>query len=41
VRVRHHLIIQREALGLARQSPVEQCYPVPGRRSLPGRATGS
>jgi len=39
VRVRHHLIIQREALGLARQSPVEQCYPVPGRRSLPGRAT--
>ena len=38
-RVRHHLIIQREALGLARQSPVEQCYPVPGRRSLPGRAT--
>ena len=39
VRIRHHLIIQREALGLARQSPVEQCYPVPGRRSLPGRAT--
>jgi hypothetical protein len=30
--VRHHLIIQREALGLARQTPVEQCYPVPARR---------
>jgi hypothetical protein len=39
VRVRHHLIIQREALGLARQNPVEQCYPVPGRRRLLGRAT--
>jgi hypothetical protein len=39
-RVRHHLIIQREALGLVRRSPVEQCYPVPGRRSLTGRATG-
>ena len=36
IRVRHHLIIQREALGLARQAPVEQCYPVPGRRRLPG-----
>ncbi len=36
--VRHHLIIQREALGLARQTPVEQCYPVPERRRIPGRA---
>jgi BMFP domain-containing protein YqiC len=36
--VRHHLIIQREALGLARQTPVEQCYPVPERRGIPGRA---
>jgi hypothetical protein len=32
VRVRHHLVIQREALGLVRHAPVEQCYPVPGRR---------
>jgi hypothetical protein len=39
VRIRHHLVIQREALGLARQAPVEQCYPVPGRRRLPGVAT--
>ncbi len=38
VRVRHHLIIQREALGLARHPPVEQCYPVPGRRREPGAA---
>jgi hypothetical protein len=38
-RVRHHLIIQREALGLARQTPVEQCYPVPGRRPDPRPAT--
>jgi hypothetical protein len=38
IRIRHHLIIQREALGLARQAPVEQCYPVPGHRSLPGRS---
>ena len=37
LRVRHHLIIQREALGLARQDPVEQCYPVPGRRIPPGQ----
>jgi hypothetical protein len=37
-RVRHHLIIQREALGFSRQTPVEQCYPVPGRRRLPGPA---
>jgi uncharacterized protein YbaP (TraB family) len=35
-RLRHHLIIQREALGLARHGPVDQCYPVPGRRRLPG-----
>jgi hypothetical protein len=33
-RVRHHLVIQREALGLVRQAPVEQCYPVPERRRL-------
>ena len=39
-RVRHHLIIQREALGFARQTPVEQCYPVPERRRLPGPADG-
>ena len=36
--VRHHLVIQREALGLVRQTPVEQCYPVPARRRIPGRA---
>ena len=36
--VRHHLIIQREALGFARQTPVEQCYPVPERRRTPERA---
>ncbi|MCI0548368.1 MAG: hypothetical protein L0027_13925 [Candidatus Rokubacteria bacterium] len=40
VRGRHHLIIQREALGLARHTPVEQCYPVPGRRRGPGAANG-
>jgi hypothetical protein len=34
-RVRHHLIIQREALGLPRHAPVEQCYPVPARRRVP------
>jgi hypothetical protein len=34
-RVRHHLMIQREALGFARQTPVEQCYPVPARRPVP------
>ena len=39
-RVRHHLIIQREALGFARQTPVEQCYPVPERRRLPAAASG-
>ena len=39
-RVRHHLIIQREALGFARQTPVEQCYPVPERRRLSGPAGG-
>lgn len=38
VRVRHHLIIQREALGLARQVAVEQCYPVPARRRVRGLA---
>jgi hypothetical protein len=38
--VRHHLIIQREALGFARQTPVEQCYSVPERRRLPGPADG-
>ena len=40
LRVRHQLIIQREALGLARQTPVEQCYPVPGRRRAPGLPDG-
>ena len=40
VRVRHHLMIQREALGFARQTPVEQCYPVPGRRFVPAPADG-
>jgi hypothetical protein len=35
VRVRQQLIIQREALGFARQTPVEQCYPVPALRSVP------
>ncbi len=40
LRVRHHLIIQREALGIARHTPVEQCYPVPGRRRGPGAANG-
>jgi hypothetical protein len=39
VRVRHQLMIQREALGFTRQTPVEQCYPVPTRRFVPGRAT--
>jgi hypothetical protein len=39
-RLRHHLIIQREALGLARHAPVEQCYPVPERRRGPGSAAG-
>ena len=39
-RVRHQLIIQREALGLVRHTPVEQCYPVPGRRRGPGAANG-
>ena len=39
-RVRHHLIIQREALGFSRQTPVDQCYPVPERRRLPGPAGG-
>jgi hypothetical protein len=40
MRVRHQLIIQREALGLVRHTPVEQCYPVPGRRRGPGAANG-
>ena len=35
LRLRHHLIIQREALGLVREAPVEECYPVPGRRPGP------
>ena len=39
-RARQQLIIQREAIGLRRQTPVEQCYPVPERRHLPGRAAG-
>jgi hypothetical protein len=36
IRVRHQLVVQREAPGFARQVPVEQCYPVPGRRSAAG-----
>ena len=40
VRVRHHLMIQREALGFARQTLVEQCYPVPARRLVPGSPAG-
>lgn len=35
-RVRHQLVIQREALGLARHAAVERCYPLPARRRLPG-----
>ena len=35
MRIRHHLVIQREALGFARHTPVEQCYPVPARRPIP------
>src|SRR5262245_30741822 len=35
-RDRHHPIIQREALGLPRPPPVEQCYPVPARRRISG-----
>jgi hypothetical protein len=35
MRVRHQLIVQREAVGLAQQAQVEQCYPVPERRRLP------
>jgi hypothetical protein len=38
MRMRHHLIIQREALGFVRPGSVEQCYPVPGRRPVPGPA---
>jgi hypothetical protein len=38
--VRHQLIIQREALGIPRHTPVEQCYPVPDRRRGPGAAGG-
>jgi hypothetical protein len=37
-RVRQQLMIQREALGLVRQTPVEQCYPVPARRRVPAPA---
>ena len=35
VRIRHHFIIQREALGFVRQDPVEQSYPVPGAAAFP------
>src|SRR5262249_37805158 len=35
LRLRHRLIIQREAWGLVREAPVEECYPVPGRRPGP------
>ena len=40
LRVRQQLVIQREAVGLRREAPVEQCYPVPGRRRFPGLAAG-
>jgi hypothetical protein len=40
MRVRQYLIIQREAVGLPRQTPVEQCYPVPERRRLAEPAVG-
>ena len=40
LRVRQQLIIQREAVGLRRPAPVEQCYPVPERRHLPAPAAG-
>jgi hypothetical protein len=40
-RVRHDLIIQREALGMARHGAVEHCYPVPARRRLPGGGPAS
>jgi len=35
MQVRLQLVIQREAVGLRRQAPVEQCYPVPDRRRIP------
>jgi hypothetical protein len=35
-RVRHHLIVQREALGLVRHGEVDRCYPVPARRRPAG-----
>jgi hypothetical protein len=38
-RLRHHLIIQREALGLARHGTVEHCYPLPARREPVGGPT--
>jgi hypothetical protein len=38
MRVRQHLVIQREAIGFRRQGSVEQCYPVPERRQLPESA---
>jgi hypothetical protein len=40
LRVRHNLIIQREALGIPRHGPVAQCYPVPDRRCGPDAAGG-
>jgi len=38
LRVRHELIVQREAVGLPRRTSVEQCYPVPERRRFPEHA---
>jgi hypothetical protein len=35
LRARQELVIQREALGFARHTLVEQCYPVPGVRRWP------
>jgi hypothetical protein len=31
VRLRHALVIQREAIGLRRHDPVEERYPIPSR----------
>lgn len=36
-KVRHDLIVQREALGIVRHALVEQRYPVPARRSARGQ----
>ena len=33
VRLRHALVIQREAIGIRRHGPVEERYPIPPRRT--------